>query len=109
MPASIAFPISELGPPIVGSLWGIIFYKEVKGLRNFAFLFSGITLAITGAVLIGLSFWFVITKIIFYQLIKNDWKLKVYVRKIVHLKMLISLAKRIIFYKLKLKIRWWHL
>lgn len=53
---SISYPISASGPPIFASLWGIFLYKEIKGLRNFAFLLSGFALAIAGSVLVGLSF-----------------------------------------------------
>jgi glucose uptake protein GlcU len=53
---AISYPISNSGPPIVASLWGIFLYKEVKGLRNFAFLLSGFAFAITGSVLVGVSF-----------------------------------------------------
>lgn len=52
---AISFPISNCGPPIVASLWGIILYKEIKGKRNFLILLTGFAVAIVGSILIGLS------------------------------------------------------
>lgn len=52
---AISFPISNCGPPIVASLWGIILYKEIKGKKNFLILLSGFSVAIAGSVMIGLS------------------------------------------------------
>ncbi|CAF1067569.1 unnamed protein product [Brachionus calyciflorus] len=52
---AISFPISNCGPPIVGSLWGVLVYKEIKGKTNFLFLGIGFLIALTGVVLIGLS------------------------------------------------------
>ena len=53
---AISSPISNAGPPIVGSLWGIFLYKEIKGRRNFLFLLTGFAVSIAGAILTGLSF-----------------------------------------------------
>ncbi len=53
---AISFPISCSGPPIVASLWGVLLYREIKGLKNLIFLLVGFVISITGAVLTGLSF-----------------------------------------------------
>ena len=44
-----------LGPSAIASLWGIILYKEIKGLKNFIILGIGFSLAVAGSVLTGLS------------------------------------------------------
>ncbi len=56
LPQSVAFPISNSGPPIIANLWGVFLYKEITGRRNYFFLLCGFTVALTGAVLTGLSF-----------------------------------------------------
>ena len=53
---AVSFPISNSGPPIVASLWGIFLYKEIKGKKNFLLLLTGFTISIVGSVLTGLSF-----------------------------------------------------
>lgn len=53
---AITFPIANSGPPIVANLWGVFLYKEIKGLKNILYLLGGFTVALTGAVLCGLSF-----------------------------------------------------
>jgi hypothetical protein len=53
---AVSFPISNCGPPIFSLLWGVFLYKEIKGARNFFFLLTGFTVAITSSVLVGLSF-----------------------------------------------------
>lgn len=53
---AIIFPISNSGPPIVANLWGVFLYKEIKGTKNFLFLLGGFAVALSGAVMSGLSF-----------------------------------------------------
>ncbi len=53
---AISFPIMNCLPQIVSTLWGVLVYKEIKGKRNFIFLFFGFAVATTASVLIGLSF-----------------------------------------------------
>ena len=53
---AISYPISCSGPPIVASLWGVLLYREIKGLKNLIFLMIGFAISITGSVLTGLSF-----------------------------------------------------
>jgi glucose uptake protein GlcU len=52
---AVSLPIATCGPQIVSNAWGVFVYKEIKGKRNFAFLFSGFAIAIVASVLIGLS------------------------------------------------------
>ena len=52
---AISFPISNCGPPIVASFWGIILYKEIKGKRNLLILGIGFSVAIAASLLIGFS------------------------------------------------------
>lgn len=51
-----AYPIQCCGAPIVSLLWAFLYYSEIKGTRNTIFLLSAFALAITGSVLIGVSF-----------------------------------------------------
>ncbi len=53
---SVSFPISNSGPPIFSNIWGIFLYKEIRGVKNFAFLLGGFAFAIAGSILCGLSF-----------------------------------------------------
>lgn len=52
---AISFPISNCGPPIVASFWGIVLYKEIKGIRNLLILGTGFSVAIAASLLIGFS------------------------------------------------------
>ena len=54
MSQAITFPISNCGPSTVAFFIALI-YKEVKGLRNYLLIFSGIVVAIIGSVFCGLS------------------------------------------------------
>lgn len=51
----VSFPISNSLPPIIASCWAI-FYKEIKGVKNFAFLLTGFAAAIAGSIFSGFSF-----------------------------------------------------
>nr|CAB3267042.1 transmembrane protein 144-like [Phallusia mammillata] len=52
---AVSFPIVTTGPGIVASLWGVIVFREVKGLRNFLIMGFAYTFTITGAILAGFS------------------------------------------------------
>jgi hypothetical protein len=43
------------GPSAIASLWGIVLYKEIKGMRNFVILGIGFLFALAGSILTGLS------------------------------------------------------
>lgn len=51
----VAFPLVTTGPSIVGSIWTTVVFREIRGTRNLLFLFLGFSVAITGAVLAGVS------------------------------------------------------
>jgi hypothetical protein len=53
---AISSPIGNCGPPIIASLWGVFFYKEITGRKNLVILCFGFAVSIVGAVLTGLSF-----------------------------------------------------
>lgn len=55
LPQSVIFPIAASGPAIVGSLWSVLWYKEITGVKNLVFLCLGFTVALTGVTLSGLS------------------------------------------------------
>jgi len=52
---SVSFPIITTGPGVVASLIGIIFFKEIQGRRNFAYLSTAFLLTLSGVICIGLS------------------------------------------------------
>jgi hypothetical protein len=52
---AVSLPIATCGPQIVSNAWGTFVYKEIRGIRNFVFLFSGFLVAIVASILIGLS------------------------------------------------------
>lgn len=52
---AITFPIVSSGPSIVANLWGVVLYKEVKGIKNLSFLLVGFVFAILGSVFCGIS------------------------------------------------------
>jgi len=52
---AVTFPIVSSGPSAIASLWGILLYKEIKGLKNFIILGVGFSLALIGSILTGLS------------------------------------------------------
>jgi hypothetical protein len=51
----VSYPIIATGPGLVGSLWGIFFFKEIRGFRNLAFLTLAFALTVVGVICISLS------------------------------------------------------
>jgi hypothetical protein len=51
----IAFPIVSSGPGLVGALWGIFVFKEIKGARNLGFIALAFVITIAGVLLIAMS------------------------------------------------------
>jgi len=52
---TIGFPIGSAGPLIVSSLWSVLYFREIRGLRNLLFLGASFALLGTGIVLLPLS------------------------------------------------------
>ena len=52
---AVAFPLISIGPGLVGALWGVFAFGEIKGLRNFALLAVAGSLTMGAAVCIALS------------------------------------------------------
>jgi glucose uptake protein GlcU len=52
---TISFPLISTGPALVASLWGVLVFKEIKGVRNLSVLGLSFVLIIVSAVLITLS------------------------------------------------------
>lgn len=50
-----SFPIICTGPGVIGSLWGIFAFKEIRGARNYLWLGAAFTLTFAGIILITLS------------------------------------------------------
>jgi len=55
LPFVVTFPIIGSGPGIVGALWGIIVFKEIRGGRNLLFFGMATLLAALGITMIVLS------------------------------------------------------
>lgn len=53
---AVSFPIAACGPQVVSNLWAVLFYNEIKGLKNILILISGFVVAITASILVGFSF-----------------------------------------------------
>jgi glucose uptake protein GlcU len=52
---AITFPIVSSGPCAISALWGILFYREIKGARNLAILGLGFACTVAGSILCGVS------------------------------------------------------
>lgn len=50
-----SFPIICTGPGVIGSLWGIFAFKEIRGLKNYLWLGGAFALTFLGIILITLS------------------------------------------------------
>lgn len=52
---TVGFPIGSTGPIIVSSLWSVLYFREIRGSRNFMYLGISFALLITGVILLALS------------------------------------------------------
>ncbi|XP_035680895.1 transmembrane protein 144-like [Branchiostoma floridae] len=53
---SVSFPIITTGPSLVGTLWSVFYFREIKGIRNAVILAAVFAVTITGALLTSFSF-----------------------------------------------------
>ena len=51
---SISFPITSVGPTVVAFVIAL-FYKEVKGFKDYLLVFVGIFIATAGSIFCGIS------------------------------------------------------
>merc|ERR1711916_47673 len=51
----VAYPLVASGPSLVGSLWGALVFREIRGSRNVVLLFVASILLVISATLITLS------------------------------------------------------
>ncbi|MCJ8749253.1 hypothetical protein PDJAM_G00174180 [Pangasius djambal] len=51
----VSFPIITTVPGLIAALWGVVVFKEVKGLRNYLVLILAFCMIVTGALLTGFS------------------------------------------------------
>jgi len=51
----VSFPIISTGPGVVGALWGIFAFSEIRGFRNYVVLISAFVCTLIAAVLTSLS------------------------------------------------------
>ncbi|KIH59096.1 hypothetical protein ANCDUO_10687 [Ancylostoma duodenale] len=52
---AISFPIITSLPASIASMWGIFYFREIKGTRNMVTFGVALVLSVSGAVLVGLS------------------------------------------------------
>jgi len=52
---SISFPIITIGPGFIGSMWGILVFKEITGTRNLLILALAFAVTLPGLILVALS------------------------------------------------------
>eukprot|EP00455_Lapot_gusevi_P049915 TRINITY_DN715_c0_g1_i1.p1 TRINITY_DN715_c0_g1~~TRINITY_DN715_c0_g1_i1.p1 ORF type:complete len:387 (-),score=76.68 TRINITY_DN715_c0_g1_i1:26-1186(-) len=52
---AVSFPIICSGPGMVGTLWGVFLFKEIRGRRNLLLVALSILISLTGIMLITLS------------------------------------------------------
>ncbi|XP_062864717.1 transmembrane protein 144a [Trichomycterus rosablanca] len=53
--AVVSFPIITTVPGLIAAVWGVVVFKEVKGLRNYLVLVLAFCLVLTGALLTAFS------------------------------------------------------
>jgi len=51
----VAFPIITTGPGVIGTLWGILLYGEIRGKKNFILFAIGFAITLVASILIALS------------------------------------------------------
>ena len=52
---TVSFPIITTGPSIVGSLWGVLVFKEIRGKKKILVLIGAICVTLVGVIFISLS------------------------------------------------------
>jgi len=53
--AAVSFPMITTGPGLIGSLWGMVVFGEVKGRRNFVIFGCAFALTVAGVMMVALS------------------------------------------------------
>ncbi|KAM6976918.1 LOW QUALITY PROTEIN: transmembrane protein 144-like [Aplochiton taeniatus] len=51
----VSFPIITTGPGLIAAMWGVLVFKEIKGLCNFLVLGAAFSLVVAGALLTSFS------------------------------------------------------
>jgi len=52
---AVGFPIGSAGPLLVSSAWSVLYFREIRGMRNFGLLAGSFVFLLTGIVLLALS------------------------------------------------------
>lgn len=52
---AVGFPIGSAGPLLVSSTWSVVYFKEIRGIKNLALLSFSFALLLTGILLLALS------------------------------------------------------
>ncbi len=51
----VAYPLLAVGPGLVGSLWGVFVFGEIKGRRNYVVLAAAFVTSLTASVMVAMS------------------------------------------------------
>jgi len=52
---AVGFPIGSAGPLLVSSTWSVVYFKEIRGIKNLGLLSFSFALLLTGILLLALS------------------------------------------------------
>ncbi|XP_044156016.1 transmembrane protein 144 [Bufo gargarizans] len=53
--AVVSFPIITAGPGLIAALWGVLVFKEIRGMRNYLLLILAFCIVLTGSLLTAFS------------------------------------------------------
>ncbi|XP_069833960.1 transmembrane protein 144 [Dendropsophus ebraccatus] len=53
--AVVSFPIITAGPGLIAALWGVLVFKEIRGLRNYLLLILAFCIVLSGSLLTAFS------------------------------------------------------
>ncbi len=51
----VAYPLLAVGPGLVGSLWGVFVFGEIKGSRNYCVLAAAFATSVAASVMVAVS------------------------------------------------------
>ena len=55
LPWSVTFSINATGPGLVSTLWGILVFGEIRGVKNYVLFGCGVVILISGIICVVLS------------------------------------------------------
>jgi glucose uptake protein GlcU len=52
---TVTFPAISIGPGFIGAMWGIFYFNEIKGQRNYLIFTVAMLVALAALVMVGFS------------------------------------------------------